>query len=279
FLVVFLLSFLSPIVSPTSFLLLSAGRFTDLPSNMTVKEGQNIEMACAFQSGTASVYLEIQWWFVKEPEPTDSEEEVDAEEMIPEPDPDDEGTKISTVKVQGNDISHKLQISRVGKSDEGLYECRVTRANYGEIVEYKAQAWLKVNATARPRRPLLPPKKSSPLHLTDKKPRKSNSPLGQDSMSSDQRVASTSTSHTSSNTAKHNPSSGKALGEGYLMRAQWKTKRTHVVRVLPSAYSLVCNVPDLFDMFVSHIPKIKLFGGDIEQPTTDFSMHLYSCPV
>ncbi|KAI3355623.1 hypothetical protein L3Q82_017912 [Scortum barcoo] len=415
------------------------GRFTDLPSNMTVKEGQNIEMACAFQSGTASVYLEIQWWFVKAPEPTDSEEDVDAEEcltaaraassntlaeitalgvnmmhqtqsrsafntivpsklvtklrdlglnsalcdwilnfltsrpqavrmgsttsstltlntgapqgcvlspllyslfthvtatttsistssktkelivdfrrrqreehaplspstgrttvervnssfrflgvhisedltwthhtdfitksartaallppqaaeaqhglqdplqllqvhhreypdwlhhhlveMIPEPDPDDEGTKISTVKVQGNDISHKLQISRVSKSDEGLYECRVTRANYGEIVEYKAQAWLKVNATARPRRPLSPPKKSSPLHLTDKKPRKPSSPLGQDSMSSDQRVASTSTSHTSSNTAKHNPGSGKTLGEGDIMGAQWNTKK------------------------------------------------------
>lgn len=48
---------------------------------MTVKEGQNIEMACAFQSGTASVYLEIQWWFLKAPEPTDSEEDVDAGEV------------------------------------------------------------------------------------------------------------------------------------------------------------------------------------------------------
>lgn len=185
---------------------------------MTVKEGQNIEMACAFQSGTVSVYLEIQWWFVKAPEPTDGEEgEIDAQEMemISEPDPDDEGTKISTVKVQGNDISHKLQISRVSKNDEGLYECRVTRANYGEIVEYKAQAWLKVNTTARPRRPLPPAKKSSPLHLTDKKPRKSTSPLSQDNMSSDQRVASTSTSNTSSNTAKHNPGSGTRISSSY----------------------------------------------------------------
>uniref|UniRef100_A0A665VM18 V-set and transmembrane domain containing 2A n=1 Tax=Echeneis naucrates TaxID=173247 RepID=A0A665VM18_ECHNA len=208
-------------IPPFTISLTCVRRFTDLPSNMTVKEGQNIEMACAFQSGTASVYLEIQWWFVKAPEPTDSEEEVDAEEMIPEPDPDDEGTKISTVKVQGNDISHKLQISRVSKNDEGLYECRVTRANYGEIVEYKAQAWLKVNTTARPRRPLPASKKSSPLHLTDKKPRKSSSPLGQDSMSSDQRVASTSTSHTSSKPAKHNPDSGKALEGGGALSSQY----------------------------------------------------------
>ncbi|XP_068604299.1 V-set and transmembrane domain-containing protein 2A [Brachionichthys hirsutus] len=132
-------------------------------------------------------------------------------EMTPEPDPDDEGTKISTVKVQGNDISHKLQISRVSKTDEGLYECRVTRANYGEIVEYKAQAWLKVNATARPRQPQPAPKKSSPLHLTDKKPRKPSSNLGHDNTGSDQRAASTSTSHTSSNTATHNPGSGTRL--------------------------------------------------------------------
>lgn len=196
------------------------GRFTDLPSNLTAKEGQNIEMACAFQSGTASVYLEIQWWFIKTPEePSNSEEEEADEEMeiIPEPDPDDEGTKISTVKVQGNDISHKLQISRVGKSDEGLYECRVTNANYGELLEYKAQAYLKVNATARPRsRP--PPKKSSPLHLTaDKKPRKpSGASAGQDAMSSDQRVGSTSSSHASSSkTVKHNTASGTRIASSY----------------------------------------------------------------
>ncbi|KAM6953370.1 V-set and transmembrane domain-containing protein 2A [Aplochiton taeniatus] len=197
------------------------GKFTDLPSNLTVKEGQNIEMACAFQSGTASVYLEIQWWFVKAPEePSNSDEEAEAEvsemEMISEPDPDeDEGTKISTVKVQGNNISHKLQISRVGKSDEGLYECRVTRAIYGEIVEYKAQAYLRVNATVRPRSRPAPPasnKKSSPLHLTDKKPRKSSSSPGQENMSSDQRAGATPSTHTSSSKeGTHNSASGPYL--------------------------------------------------------------------
>lgn len=59
-----------------------SGKFTDIPSNLTVKEGQNIEMACAFQSGTASVYLEIQWWFIRAPEEPSNSEEEDADEEV-----------------------------------------------------------------------------------------------------------------------------------------------------------------------------------------------------
>ncbi|KAL2085925.1 hypothetical protein ACEWY4_019245 [Coilia grayii] len=128
-------------------------------------------------------------------------------DIIPEIDPDDEGTKISTVKVQGNDISHQLQRFRVDKSDEGMYECRVIDANYGELREYKVQGYLKVNATARPR----PPNKT-PLHLTDKKPRKSGLTAGQDSgVSADQRNPSSTSQMSSSKTIKHNPGSGTRI--------------------------------------------------------------------
>ncbi|XP_066572565.1 V-set and transmembrane domain-containing protein 2A isoform X2 [Amia ocellicauda] len=193
------------------------GKFTELPSNVTAKEGQNIEMACAFQSGLSSVYLEIQWWFIRAPEEQNSEEVTGTQlEIIPENDPDDEGTKISTVKVQGNDISHKLQISKVGKKDEGLYECRVTDANYGELRDYKAQAYLQVNGTTRPRNKTV--KKASPLHLTDKKPRKNSSAAAADSgMSSEnQRLHSTSSSQTTaSKILKHSPGSGSRIATSY----------------------------------------------------------------
>ncbi|KAL4687465.1 hypothetical protein H8959_019593 [Pygathrix nigripes] len=150
----------------------SHAKFTEFPRNVTATEGQNVEMSCAFQSGSASVYLEIQWWFLRGPE----EMEPGAEgagaqvELLPDRDRDSDGTKISTVKVQGNDISHKLQISKVRKKDEGLYECRVTDANYGELQEHKAQAYLKVNANSHARR--MQAFEASPMWLQDMKPRK-----------------------------------------------------------------------------------------------------------
>lgn len=53
-----------------------AAKFTEFPRNVTATEGQNVEMSCAFQSGSASVYLEIQWWFLRGPQGPEPAAEV-----------------------------------------------------------------------------------------------------------------------------------------------------------------------------------------------------------
>ncbi|XP_030917166.1 V-set and transmembrane domain-containing protein 2B [Geospiza fortis] len=45
-----------------------AATFTEVPKDVTVREGDDIEMPCAFRaSGSTSYSLEIQWWYLKEP--------------------------------------------------------------------------------------------------------------------------------------------------------------------------------------------------------------------
>ncbi|NXM75142.1 VTM2B protein, partial [Serilophus lunatus] len=48
--------------------LLLPATFTEVPKDVTVREGDDIEMPCAFRaSGSTSYSLEIQWWYLKEP--------------------------------------------------------------------------------------------------------------------------------------------------------------------------------------------------------------------
>ncbi|MBZ3882776.1 V-set and transmembrane domain-containing protein 2A [Sciurus carolinensis] len=131
-------------------------------------------------------------------------------ELLPDREPDNDGTKISTVKVQGNDISHKLQISKVRKKDEGLYECRVTDANYGELQEHKAQAYLKVNANSHARR--MQAFEASPMWLQDMKPRKNISAAVPSSIhsSANQRTHSTSSPQAVAKIPKQSPQSAKS---------------------------------------------------------------------
>ncbi|XP_062923522.1 V-set and transmembrane domain-containing protein 2B isoform X1 [Mobula hypostoma] len=128
-------------------------KFLEVPQDVTAKEGDDIEMSCAFRaSGTTSYSLEIQWWYLKEAARelahglTLGAQATNRAKVTLKKD----ATKISTVRVMGNDISHKLRLSSVKKEDEGVYECRVTDFIDDETQEHKAQATLRVTARYSP---------------------------------------------------------------------------------------------------------------------------------
>ncbi|CAN2389359.1 Immunoglobulin V-set domain [Pristimantis euphronides] len=115
--------------------------FTEVPKDVTIREGDDIEMPCAFRaSGSSSFSLEIQWWYLKE-----ATRETALELAITAPGSRNKVmTTPLTVRVQGNDISHRLRLSNVRKQDEGVYECRVSDYGDDETQEHKAQAMLRV---------------------------------------------------------------------------------------------------------------------------------------
>lgn len=120
--------------------------FTEVPRDVTVREGDDIEMPCAFRaSGSSSYSLEIQWWYLKEPARELAHElALSAPGSRNKATASKDATKISTVRVQGNDISHRLRLSGVRRQDEGVYECRVADYSDDETQEHKAQAMLRV---------------------------------------------------------------------------------------------------------------------------------------
>ncbi|XP_029464310.1 V-set and transmembrane domain-containing protein 2B [Rhinatrema bivittatum] len=126
--------------------------FTEVPKDVTVREGDDIEMPCAFRaSGSTSYSLEIQWWNLKEPARELAHElAIGAVGSRNKVTANKDAIKISTVRVQGNDISHRLRLSGVRKQDEGLYECRVSDYSDDETQEHKAQAMLRVSSRFSP---------------------------------------------------------------------------------------------------------------------------------
>ncbi|KAK2088084.1 V-set and transmembrane domain-containing protein 2B [Saguinus oedipus] len=139
------LGYLPPLLLHALLLFLADATFTEVPKDVTVREGDDIEMPCAFRaSGATSYSLEIQWWYLKEP-PRELLHELalsvpGARSKVTNKD----ATKISTVRVQGNDISHRLRLSAVRLQDEGVYECRVSDYSDDDTQEHKAQALLRV---------------------------------------------------------------------------------------------------------------------------------------
>lgn len=76
-----------PFSSPFSFLLFkltndpvvfsTLATFTEVPKDVTVDEGEDIEMPCAFRAiGSSPFSLEIQWWYLKEAAPRELAHEL-----------------------------------------------------------------------------------------------------------------------------------------------------------------------------------------------------------
>uniref|UniRef100_A0A8C5T585 V-set and transmembrane domain containing 2B n=1 Tax=Malurus cyaneus samueli TaxID=2593467 RepID=A0A8C5T585_9PASS len=109
-------------------------------------EGDDIEMPCAFRaSGSTSYSLEIQWWYLKEPARELQDTEAGGGQgRLPPLMPCRPCALLQTVRVQGNDISHRLRLSGVRRQDEGVYQCRVSDYSDDETQEHKAQALLRV---------------------------------------------------------------------------------------------------------------------------------------
>lgn len=128
------------------FMICANAAFTEVPKDVSVGEGEDVEMPCAFKAvSSAPMSLEIQWWYLKEDVPKELPHELQISapasraKIVPR-----EATKISTVRVQGNAISHRLSLSKVKKEDEGVYECRVSDLWADDTQEFTVHATLHV---------------------------------------------------------------------------------------------------------------------------------------
>ncbi|XP_077429861.1 V-set and transmembrane domain-containing protein 2-like protein [Vanacampus margaritifer] len=121
--------------------------FTEVPHDITTQSGEDVEMACSFRGAGSPSSLEIQWWYTKEHRLGPEKPAQIANDVVPLEETLKGATKISVVKVAGSNISHKLRLSSVKASDEGIYECRVIDFSGSVTQRHHVRAYLHVEPT------------------------------------------------------------------------------------------------------------------------------------
>ncbi|MBN3317860.1 VTM2B protein, partial [Atractosteus spatula] len=224
--------------------------FTEVPKDVSVSEGEDIEMPCAFRaSGSTSFSLEIQWWYLKEP----AARELAHELQISAPAnrakvAHRDATKISTVRVQGNDISHRLRLSNVRKVDEGVYECRVSGNSGDETQEHKAQATLRVT----PRDGMLAEEAVS--HIQNRWPLRNN-PAGKATSEPGQnksRVPSSERAGSTTAAAAATSSASPQPGNAAILRQEHGTGCGTIATTEPFLYFSLLILHRLLPLLVNH---------------------------
>lgn len=118
---------------------------------------------------------------------------------------------LQTVRVQGNDISHRLRLSAVRLQDEGVYECRVSDYSDDDTQEHKAQALLRVLSRFTP-----PNMQAAEAvsHIQSSGPRRHGASSAVSSNNAGTTVLTTSeTSHDDKNPLPASPPAGSGVPE------------------------------------------------------------------
>lgn len=142
---------------------------------------------------------------------------------------------LQTVRVQGNDISHRLRLSAVRLQDEGVYECRVSDYSDDDTQEHKAQALLRVLSRFSP-----PNMQAAEAvsHIQSSGPRRHGASSAVSSNNAGAAVRTTSeTSHDDKNPPPGSPSAGSGVPEAAAAAAASATHTTTTTAAAAAASS------------------------------------------
>lgn len=145
------------------------------------------------------------------------------------------------MRVQGNDISHRLRLSAVRLQDEGVYECRVSDYSDDDTQEHKAQALLRVLSRFAP-----PNMQAAEAvsHIQSSGPRRHGASSAVSSSNAGAAVRTTSeTSHDEKNPPPGSPPAGSGVPEAAAAAAAASATHTATTTAAAAAASSSASPP------------------------------------